>query len=587
MLGILGAYDGKPQPELGANLTLNGLIQFLAAIAQFSFSYPLARGLGQLKWLWFLPRDPRPLRDFEAYDDACRGSWGSLQLVARLRGSGMQNRLVTQVAALILSSAILSGPFTQQALKFDTTTLSPSPNGTATLNKVSTMSRSANGVFRIEDSDSISMRSALFHAAQATTSRFRPNIAPLVPSCTTTTCSWEPYTTLGICGKLVNMTATNLTGTKVHRDFTLAAIDLHLNNTFFYTSASRDAEVQSTLATLLEPVSYVLVYSHTEPSVEQPEDLMQASGAEFTVAYSDGNVDMVTQAKTTNIDKFKFLVLQFFFCTRSFQTRVVNGVPETKELGREIRVLSSAAATMNFGWNTDMGSSFSGPQFESPCPGTIMNQSQVFAPPPGAQDGQRFTIDACTGLLASGEMIVSASGMAMYVDKAGYLTNTGILSDAVRLALQGGSNSRTVDQAAQWKNMELLVNNVADSLTNMLRESGPSFVGNEDGILEGIAYARLPIIRVRWGWLVLAMVQVVMCAVILGIVIRVTSTSNVEARKDSSIAALCALDADVKEKLGPWLNIAEAKKGSALLKVRLEKTDKGYQLCFVDEPTTA
>lgn len=103
IIGILRTYDGKPQPELGPHLTLNGLIQFLATIAQFAFSYPLVRGLGQLKWLWFLPRDPRPLRDFEAYDDACRGSWGSLQLAFRLRGSGMRNRLVNSAAARCLS----------------------------------------------------------------------------------------------------------------------------------------------------------------------------------------------------------------------------------------------------------------------------------------------------------------------------------------------------------------------------------------------------------------------------------------------------------------------------------------------------
>ena len=263
------------------------------------------------------------------------------------------------------------------------------------------------------------------------------------------------------------MTATNLTGTKVHRDWTLAVIGLYLNSTFFGTSESQDTEIQSTLATLFEPMSYVSIYSHIYPSVEQPEALMQAAGAELIVAYSDGNVDMVTPAKTTNINKFKFLAMQFFYCTRSFQTRVVDGVPETKELESAIQVVSSAVHTTNAAWNKDFKTSLPGPHFESPCPDVVMNQSLVLAPPPGGQDGQAFTIDACTGLLASGELIASASGMAMYVDKAGYFTNTGILAGPVSLALQGGPNSRTIDQTTQWNNMEVLVNNVADSLTNM------------------------------------------------------------------------------------------------------------------------
>lgn len=83
------------------------------------------------------------------------------------------------------------------------------------------------------------------------------------------------------------------------------------------------------------------------------------------------------------------------------------------------------------------------------------------------------------------------------------------------------------------------------------------------------------------------MAQVILCAVILGIVIHITSESDVEARKDNSIAALCALDSDVKAKLGPWLDIEGAKKGSAMLRVRLDKTDEGYQLCFVKDPKSA
>ncbi|KAK4451387.1 hypothetical protein QBC34DRAFT_493069 [Podospora aff. communis PSN243] len=588
IVGILQAYDGKPQPDLGPTLTLNGLIQFIATIAQFTFSYPLARGLGQLKWLWFLPRKPHPLRDFEAYDDACRGSWGSLKLAFRLRGgSGIRDRLLTQVAALVLASAILNGPFTQQALVFDTSIESPSLNGTATLTRVSTMSRSVDGSVSIDDLGNIAMRSAIFHAAQATTDRFRPHIMPLAPNCTTARCEWEPYNTLGICGKLVNLTATNLTGTRYHREWTLATIEQYLNNTFIGMPEAQDPEIQATLTALLEPMRYVSIYSHLDPSVQLPEDLMKAASAELIVAYSDdGNIDMVTSARFSNIDKFKFLAMQFFYCTRTFQTRVIDGVPETKELGRAIQVVSSTVRTVNPAWNEDMRTPPEGLRFESPCPSIVKNQTLVLAPPPASgRDGETFTIDACTGLLASGELIGSSNGMGLYVDKAGYVANIGILSTPVGLALQGGLGSQPgpLDQATQWSNMELLVNNIADSLTNMLREAGPSFVGNEDGILEGIAYAQLPLIRVRWGWLVLAMVQVVLCAIILGIVIHITSKTDVEARKDSSIAALCALDSSVKEKLGPWMNMKGAKSGSALLKVRLEKTEEGYQLCLVDE----
>jgi len=93
-IAILQAYRDKPQPEFALSLSLNGLLQILITFNQFSFSYPLARGLAQLKWLWFLPRhsrdtSSRPLHKFEVYDEACRSNLlGSLKLIFRLGWGG-------------------------------------------------------------------------------------------------------------------------------------------------------------------------------------------------------------------------------------------------------------------------------------------------------------------------------------------------------------------------------------------------------------------------------------------------------------------------------------------------------------------
>lgn len=580
IIAILKAYDGKPQPELSSNLTLNGLIQFLAAITQFSFSYPLARALGQLKWLWFLPSDARPLQDFEAYDEACRGSWGSLQLVFRLRGSGIRNKLVTQVAALVLASAILSGPFTQQALKFDMATLSPSPNGTAVLKRVTSMSRTANGQFTVLDSDTLSIRSAIFHAAQAMLDPHQQTIAPLQPNCSTESCSWEPYTTIGICSKIVNITATNATGIQQNENFTMFLLDKFFNTTsLFSMPESQDPEVRAKITSIFEPMNYVFIYPAMDPTVLQTLDMARASSGEFIVAYSDGNVDMITEAKRVNLKRFKFLAVQFFYCTKALETIVGNGVTETKELGSAIQVVSSTVKSMNYFWNTDM-TSYIPEQFESPCPPVLMNQSLSLAPPPGYDQGKSFVIDACTGLVGASDLLMGIVGEAIFVNKGGYLANTGILAGPVSLALHGGPNTHTIEPETQWKNMRLLIDNVADSLTNMMRESATSFVGNDNGIVEGIAFSRVPLIRIRWRWMALMIAQVLLTIVIVAVVIQMTSESDMEARKDSSIAGLCAVDAGLKAEIGQFSDLSGMKKRSRKLKVRLDKTTGGYQLCL-------
>jgi Protein of unknown function (DUF3176) len=85
---ILKCYDGKPEPELPLSVTLNALLQLLITVAQFLFVMPVAQSLGQLKWLWFLPRS-RPLSDFEAFESAVRGGVGSVKLLVTLGRSGL------------------------------------------------------------------------------------------------------------------------------------------------------------------------------------------------------------------------------------------------------------------------------------------------------------------------------------------------------------------------------------------------------------------------------------------------------------------------------------------------------------------
>ena len=46
---------------------------------------PVIECISQLKWLWFVDRY-RILADFDVFDRASRGSWGSLQLLTLLRG---------------------------------------------------------------------------------------------------------------------------------------------------------------------------------------------------------------------------------------------------------------------------------------------------------------------------------------------------------------------------------------------------------------------------------------------------------------------------------------------------------------------
>ncbi|KAK1808906.1 swr complex subunit [Friedmanniomyces endolithicus] len=77
---LLSHYDGKPLPNWKYGLTMNGVISILAVVTKASMMLPVAETLSQLKWCWFW-KTHRPVCDFESFDSASRGPWGSLMML--------------------------------------------------------------------------------------------------------------------------------------------------------------------------------------------------------------------------------------------------------------------------------------------------------------------------------------------------------------------------------------------------------------------------------------------------------------------------------------------------------------------------
>jgi hypothetical protein len=90
MVFTLWYYHDKPQAEWQQSyFTLNGLIAFLATLVKTGLIVPVSAAIGQRKWLRFMPskgsaRRARRLGDFEVFDEASRGSLGSMKLVFSL-----------------------------------------------------------------------------------------------------------------------------------------------------------------------------------------------------------------------------------------------------------------------------------------------------------------------------------------------------------------------------------------------------------------------------------------------------------------------------------------------------------------------
>lgn len=88
-------------PFTSMGLTLNAFVAILSRIAGAALLLPVAEALGQLKWSWFIKGDSKKMWDFEMFDNASRGPWGSLLLLIHTKG-----KTIAALGALVTLSLL-------------------------------------------------------------------------------------------------------------------------------------------------------------------------------------------------------------------------------------------------------------------------------------------------------------------------------------------------------------------------------------------------------------------------------------------------------------------------------------------------
>jgi len=98
--------------EKRTGVTLNAYISVLSKMAGAALILPVSEALGQLKWSWFQQNSKR-MWDFEIFDNASRGPWGSMLLLLRTKGKAL-----AALGAMITLCMMALDPFFQQVVSF-------------------------------------------------------------------------------------------------------------------------------------------------------------------------------------------------------------------------------------------------------------------------------------------------------------------------------------------------------------------------------------------------------------------------------------------------------------------------------------
>ncbi|KAH8886103.1 hypothetical protein GQ53DRAFT_845189 [Thozetella sp. PMI_491] len=552
IVASLRFYDGKPPPGLPLSLTLNGIFQLLITMAQSLFVISVAQKLGQLKWLWF--SEPRPLSHFQVYDEAARGGLWSLGLLLRLSGTRLSIRFLPQLSAIILITSLMTGPVTQQALTSEISLSASTNNGTASSIRATAMSRMFDGNFRPDPSDILSYRRALIDAAYLGPNEEVPQPQPI---CSSADCTWRSYSSLGICGDLVNITDISdtalLASVRANATGGLLAYYNAYNNT--------DQDLRTKLG---QPLRNIIIQPMVIPSQQFDEATTAATVGEYTIAFSDQLINSTDDLMTI---QYQFLNFALYFCTKTFNTSVVGGRHNTTELESAVKIAPSNIQSLNLLWNPDYSDFY---QPNSFCPEEVSKLSMVLNGPVGLGEDTKFIIDGCTGLGFSSVIFSIAIGVIVQFEDLSGVVNTGELSYPVSRALYGDFLQRHIsDPTTRFQNLQKMVDDMARSLTNTIRANGNSYVGS-DGAVRGTVYSPIVVVRVRWEWLSLLLSQVLLTGVVLFSTFRMSRTSGVSHPRDTSVATMCALEKNTRDILCQASDVEDRERRATMINVKLE-----------------
>ncbi|CAI6323308.1 unnamed protein product [Periconia digitata] len=108
IVGILAYCSNKALVLSSLHLTS---ISVLSKLTSAALILPTSEALGQLKWSWFNGKKSKEIWDFEIFDKASRGPWGSIMLLLRTKG-----RSLAALGAVLTVLLLANDTFFQQVV---------------------------------------------------------------------------------------------------------------------------------------------------------------------------------------------------------------------------------------------------------------------------------------------------------------------------------------------------------------------------------------------------------------------------------------------------------------------------------------
>jgi hypothetical protein len=196
-IAILALLNNNPLQKWPLGLTI---ITVLSKVASAALILPISEAIGQLKWSWFHGKRSRNAIDFEIFDKASRGAWGSFLLLCRTKG-----RSLAALGAILTVLLLAIDTFFQQLTDLPTRS---TRHGLGLIPRTvryepEYAAEFMSGIEAAQSDRDILVIAETFFVGNGTQSvPFGNGTRPDIPlTCPTSSCTWPSYRTLGICSQ--------------------------------------------------------------------------------------------------------------------------------------------------------------------------------------------------------------------------------------------------------------------------------------------------------------------------------------------------------------------------------------------------
>ncbi|KAF5674705.1 hypothetical protein FDENT_9961 [Fusarium denticulatum] len=435
------------------------------------------KGLAQAKWVWF--KQPRPLKDFEAFDKASRGLGGSLSLLSHTKGW-----FVGIIAAFLLSTTIATSTITQFAVTYPSRFNQDGSKGSTEVWRL------GESWGKDEPDYAIMYEPAIARGVRRGINNLVTEMIPFrEPKCASANCRWPEFHTLAIGYEVTNVT-----------HLVEADVNFHDGNPNITLPNGVHTEPGKSRARFTGAPTFFL---GSGPTLVH-QHLQNVSILDYFAIYWDAS-NLIPWA----------VEVSYYWCIDTYHPELVDNVLRMNKSTSQIPKL-----------HTSQGDDYRGyMSLETP-----------------GKDDVIWTIGRLSTRTIATQLNDSLSGYTIVLagEPMRGTSGSGILALATQEVLQnltkGNSTLETLEaERAWWTAVEGMAVNVANSLTNTLLPDQ----SNVDGVSLNIEVY----VQVRWEWLALLAVQVALSISLLICIIVQSAKAEVEIMKGSTVPVLFAISA--------------------------------------------